>query len=33
VQALHDYVTVAGVEKTRVTETWSGFGDPKFSRR
>jgi hypothetical protein len=28
-----EYVTVAGVEKTRVTETWSGFGDPKFSRR
>jgi hypothetical protein len=23
-----DYVTVGGVEKTRVTETWSGFGDP-----
>ena len=23
-----EYVTVDGVEKTHVTETWSGFGDP-----
>jgi hypothetical protein len=23
-----EYVTVGGVEKTHVTETWSGFGDP-----
>jgi hypothetical protein len=27
------YETVAGVEKTRVVEEWSGFGDPKFARR
>jgi hypothetical protein len=28
-----EYVTVGGVEKTHVTETWSGFGDPNFQRR
>jgi hypothetical protein len=27
------FVTVGGVDKTHITETWSGFGDPKFSRR
>jgi hypothetical protein len=28
-----EYVTVGGVEKTHITETWSGSGDPKFGRR
>jgi hypothetical protein len=27
------YETVSGVEKTRVIEEWSGFGDPKYARR